>query len=369
MASSGCDLLVNGKGGGCRDDRLRSAAQIIFEECEAGSFPGASFLVWRAGSVVLQGSVGCLSPERSHQVTPDTIFDMASVTKPMTAALMALLLAEEGRFSVLQKVPEFFPERPLAHLAGVSVEQLLTHTSGLPAWVELYAGTTDAGEAFEKLLNLPLEAPPGKRYEYSCLGYILLGKILERVSGETLQSFLKRRVWDPLEMPDTGYCPPEEKYGRIASTMHCPARPGQEITGQVHDGNAWVLGGISGNAGLFSTPSDILKFCLNLLDADDQDCLVSRLARNRMLTSQISPDVGGQSIGWFCKGNDMLPSADFLPADTFGHTGYTGTCVLMAPSEHFVSILLTNRVCLDRDGSRIRRTRRRFHNRLASAII
>lgn len=369
MASSVNDLLVNGKGGGCRDDRLRSAAQIIAEECEAGSFPGASFLVWRAGSVVLEGSVGCLSPGRNQPVASDTIFDLASVTKPMTAAVMALLLSEEGRFSLLQKVPEFFPERPLAHLAGVSVEHLLTHTSGLPAWVELYAGTTDADVAFEKLLNLPLEAPPGRRYEYSCLGYILLGKILESVAGESLQSFLKREVWDPLGMQDTGYCPSQEKLSRIASTMYCPARPGLEIIGQVHDGNAWVLGGVSGNAGLFSTPSDILKFCLNLLNADDKDCILSRLARNRMLTSQISPDVGGQSIGWFCEGNDMLPSADFLPSDTFGHTGYTGTCVLMTPSEHLISILLTNRVCLDRDGSKIRRTRRRFHNRLASAII
>ncbi len=348
-------------------DRLRVISDVLEEERQAGAFPGAVCAVSRGGKAVFLSCCGAMSPSRNRPVTPDTIFDMASVTKPMTAALLALRLVEQGRISLLQEVAEFFPERALPHLSGVTLRHLITHTSGLPAWVDLYTGTSTREEAVERLLSLPLAAAPGARYEYSCLGYILLGLVCERVGGGSLQEILRRDVWEPLGMADTGYCPAPEVAERIASTANCPARP-RELVGEVHDGNAWRLGGISGNAGLFSTAPDVLRFCHVLMGWEDGPRPLGRLALRRYTTGQIPPDLGGQSFGWFCQGNQMLPSGDLLPADLFGHTGFTGTMVLMSPSEELCIVLLTNRVCTDNDASKIRRTRRRVTNLVAAAL-
>ncbi len=352
---------------GMDSERLRIIAEVLEEERQEGAYPGAVCAVSRGGKPVFLHCCGSLSPTRDAPVTPGTIFDMASVTKPMTAALLALRLVERGRLSLLQEAREFFPERSLPHLNGVTLRHLITHTSGLPAWVDLYTGTTTRDEAVERLLSLPLEAQPGARYEYSCLGYILLGLVCERVCGASLQETLKNEVWEPLGMRDTGYCPDEALAGRIASTANCPARP-RELIGEVHDGNAWRLGGVSGNAGLFSTAGDVLRFCHVLMGWEDGPRPLGRLALQRYTASQVAPGLGGQSFGWFCQGNQMLPSGDLLPPDLFGHTGFTGTMVLLSPSEELCIVLLTNRVCTDADASKIRRTRRRVVNLVAAAL-
>ncbi len=353
---------------GFNKHKLRMAAQSVSEECEKGSFPGAVCLVARKGKIALAQAFGTLSPTRNTQVTLDTVFDMASITKPMTTALMALMLAERGKLSFWQTVPEFFKERGLPHLEGVNLKMLITHTSGLPAWIDLYTDTSDRAGAIEMLLRTPLKYAPGTHYEYSCLGYILLGLIIERIAGETLQDFLLREVWQSLGMTSTGFIPAPDVYDKIASTDLCPARE-HEIIGEVNDGNAWRMGGISGNAGLFSTAADVFRYCDLLLHPSHPDAFLSRLAMQRYTTTQIPPETGAQSFGWFCYGSDMLPAGDLLPPGTFGHTGYTGTSVVIAPSEELIVILLTNRVCTDHDGSQIRRARRRFHNLVASAII
>lgn len=356
------------KDAGFRPEKLRIAAEVIADECERGSFPGAVCFAGRGGKIALLEACGSLSPTESKPVTTDSIFDMASVTKPMTAALMALLLAEEGKLSFLQSVQEFFPERRLPQLDQVTLRMLITHTSGIPAWVDLYSSTENAEQALDLLLQTPLSSRPGTRHEYSCLGYITLGTICQRVAGETIDSFLKKRVWKPLGMDSTRYNPDPSLHPRIASTKNCPARD-FELIGQVHDGNAWRLGGISGNAGLFSCATDIFRYIDAIIRPDASDPVLSRMATLKYLTNQIDPQIGSQSYGFFTWGNDMLPAGDFFPSDSFGHTGFTGTSVLASTSEQVVAVLLTNRVCSDSDGSQIRRARRRFHNAVASAII
>ena len=347
---------------------LRAAEEAVREECASGSFPGAAYLVLRRGRVVMQGACGVVGVERREPVDLGTLFDLASVTKPLTAAVMALCLAEDGRVSLLQNVEEFFPERDLSHFRDVNLKHLLTHTSGLPAWIDLYTGTETREEALERLLSTPLGASPGSHFEYSCLGYIVLGAILERVAGESLADFLRRKVWGPLGMSDTGYCS-HFSCGRVfASTTNCPARP-RELVGEVHDGNAWRMNGISGNAGLFSNVLDLSRYARGVLDPDGSGVPLGRLARETYVTSQIPPEVGYQSFGWFCQGNDYLPGGDFLPTDTIGHTGFTGISFLLVPSESLAMILLTNRICSDTDGSKICRTRQKYHNLVASAII
>ncbi len=353
---------------GMRHDRLDQAARVIAEEMEGGAFPGAAYLVSRGGVLALAGACGRLSASRSQPVNTATVFDMASCTKPMTAALMSLMLVEQGKLSLLQSVPEFFPEPSLPHLSQVTLRHLITHTSGLPAWVDLYSATSDRAGAIDALMKVPLKAEPGSHYEYSCLGYILLGLVCERASGLSLREFLKREVWTPLGMTSTDYGASGKPEANVASTADCPARP-FELIGQVHDGNAWRLDGVSGNAGLFSSLADIRTFCERVLLHPETGLPLGRLALARYLSDQIRSDVGHHSYGWFCQGNGYLPGADLLPPDCVGHTGFTGTSILMAPSEELLIILLTNRVCSDTDGSKIRRARRRFHNLVASALI
>ncbi len=353
---------------GMRADRLRQAGAVIEEEMKAGAFPGAAYLVSRGGVLALAGACGQLSETRPQAANTATVYDMASCTKPMTAALTALILVERGKLSLLQGVPEFFPARTLPHLSQVTLRHLITHTSGLPAWVDLYTDTLCRAEAIDALLRVPLKAESGARYEYSCLGYILLGLICEQVSGVSLREFLQREVWNPLGMTSTDYGSANDASANVASTANCPARP-FELIGQVHDGNAWRLDGISGNAGLFSNLADIRTFCEKVLLHPEDGYPLSRLGLQRYLSDQIRSDVGHHSYGWFCQGNGYLPGADLLPDDTVGHTGFTGTSILLAPSEELLIILLTNRVCSDPDGSKIRRTRRRFHNMVASALV
>lgn len=349
------------------DKRLKAASAVLKEECEKGSFPGYSALVGYRGEVIGKFRGGALSPARPQAVMFDTIYDMASITKPMTAALASLLLVERGEISLLQEVVEFFPDRKLPHLSGIRLHHLLTHTSGLPAWVDLYTSTTSKEEAEELLLAQPLKNRPGDQFEYSCLGYILLGSILQSVIKNDLNTFLKREVWQKLGMNATGYNPDPKVFANIASTKDCPARLGEEIVGIVHDGNAWRMNGISGNAGLFSNTEDVFTFCSSLT-CRKSDRLLSDLALAKYTRSQIEKQVGSQSYGWFCYGSDMLPAGDLLPEDTFGHTGFTGTSVVISPSLQLVIILLTNRVYSDPEATGIRRTRRRFHNTVASAV-
>jgi len=348
--------------------RLALADDHVQRGHEEEVYTAAVLLVARGGRIAHQRAFGTLAPDGPPART-DSLFDLASLTKPHTAAAV-LTLVEDGRVSLAGEVAEWIPETKGTPLASLTLRQLATHTSGLPAWRPLYrSGNRQAMLA--EILATPLQNPPGTRSVYSDLGYILLGEVVARASGMPLDQYLHSRILAPLGMKDTGFLPAPTRRSRIAATANSRNRPDQRIVGEVHDENAHAFGGVAGHAGLFGTAGDLAILASALAtDGEIGGHRVFGLPTLRLIrTSQVEPGVGGHSIGWFTPPNPMLPRGDLLPDTTFGHTGFTGTMVVVEPASQLVVILLTNRVINPADGTGIARVRRRVLNAVASAIV
>jgi CubicO group peptidase (beta-lactamase class C family) len=262
------------------------------------------------------------------------------------------------------------------------VRDLLTHTSGLPAWKPLYeSGAADLDGAVETILRLPPEAAPGERYAYSCLGFVLLARIVEIVSGRRLDAFAADQVFAPLGLRDTCFLPDPSLRPRIAPTKTVEQDPGgaaagdagAELVGVVHDGNARAIGGVSGNAGLFGTAEDVARFGeamrQNGLCAGGRARLFAAPTAARVLTNQVRAEVGGaHTLLFFAQNNGLCPAGDLLSPRTVGHSGFTGTVLTIDPEYDLTVALLTNRVLTDPGGTRWLSARRRFLNALAASL-
>ncbi|HZT42203.1 MAG TPA: serine hydrolase domain-containing protein [Chthonomonadaceae bacterium] len=354
---------------GMDGERLREVEDLIEQGREEGLYPAAVYMVVRHGKVAAQGAFGFAQPEATPPVpaTLETIFDMASVSKPITATLL-LQCVERGLVHLGMTVAYFLPEAKEAPVGPVTLRQLATHTSGLPAWKPLYK--TEAASALEAILTMPLETEPGTHYVYSDLGYILLGEILARVTGKSLDRLAQEAIFAPLGMTRTGYCPDVSLHPEIAATANCSWREGRTLVGEVHDANAHSLAGVAGHAGLFSTAPDMARFARALLYAPpDLPVILHPRARRLAAENQIDPAIGGHSIGWFTPPNGMLPWGDLLSSHTFGHTGFTGTLLMLDPKTNLILLLLTNRVYQPGEGTGVLRLRRLFANLVAGAIM
>ena len=365
-------------------DRLQRAFDIVAQAAAEGRIPGAVMMVGRSSAQVGPVAVGLRSllPER-HPMEPDTLFDVASLTKVLATATVAMRLIEEGRLrlgaAVAEYLPEFAPPGPGAPgddggRRQVTIVHLLTHTSGLPAWRALYegcAGPQGCRPLMERrLLETPLEAPPGSRVTYSCLGFILLGLVIERLSGESLDRVAHRLVFEPVGMGSTLYCPGEALRARCAPTEYCPLRR-RIVQGEVHDENAYFFGGVSGNAGLFSTAADIARFARMMLGRGvlDGRRVLSEAAVQAM-TRNHTPHLGEpRGLGWALRGDRYDSSAgDLLSPSSYGHTGFTGTSLWIDPVRDLFCILLTNRVHPSRQNEAHLTLRPTFHNAVAAAL-
>ena len=351
--------------------RLDAAHETLAKGLAADEYTAAVYLVARHGKIAAYGAMGRTGGDESDPPAAiDSIFDMASVTKPVATAASLMSLVDAGVLHLGQPAEYFFPERNLPHLQGIAVKHLATHISGLPAWKPLYSnGGTSEGSIEELLQKTPLENPVGAKFVYSCLGYITLGLILEQASGKPLEKLAVENIFKPLGMKDSGHNPPKSKKSRIVKTAFSQFREGC-LWGEVHDENANSLNGNAGNAGLFSTAPDIAIFAQMILNGGEFDGVrvLSPLAVKRMITNQINPSIGGQGYGFFTYPNDMVPSGDLFSNSSAGHTGFTGTSLLIDPEYDMFVILLTNRVYKDRDGAKFMRRRRWFHNIVASSV-
>jgi CubicO group peptidase (beta-lactamase class C family) len=268
----------------------------------------------------------------------------------MTTALMQL--TEAGRVDLDARVQRYIAEFQGPNKERVSVRDLLTHTSGLPAWRPLYKETTSPEAARALAIATALDTLPGVRMVYSDLGAIILGQIVERVSGEKLDEYLARHVFGPLGMTSTRYRPGADVLPRVAPTEYDPWRQ-RQIRGEVHDENAFALGGISGHAGLFSTAHDVVRFCRMYLNGGALGGvrIVKPETIRRFITVQDS-SVSNRALGWETP-NGTNSAGHLLTRPAFGHTGFTGTSIWVDPSRDLFVILLTNRVNPTRQTLRI----------------
>jgi CubicO group peptidase (beta-lactamase class C family) len=309
---------------GMSERRLDAINRVIARGIKAGGFPGASVVIGRKGALVWEHGFGRLSWETSsdHVSADSTIYDLASLSKVVGTTTAIMILYDEGRVSLDAPVVSYLPGFTGGYKDSVTVRQLLEHRSGLPAGRDLWRLTHDPDQAKQYILETQLECRPGDCYIYSDLGADLLGMIVESVTGETLDVFLQERVFGPLGMTDTYYRPDAALKWRIAPTELNPPR-GYPLQGEVHDENAFAMGGVAGHAGMFSTASDLAVFAQMLLNGGVYNG--TRIVSDSVVALFTRRAAGTRALGWdTCDGE--AGCGRFMGSHAYGHTGFTGTC-------------------------------------------
>jgi beta-glucosidase-like glycosyl hydrolase/CubicO group peptidase (beta-lactamase class C family) len=333
---------------------VTDSVRRILEQAQRDSvFPGAIAIIGTRTQVVSEVAVGRLDwAEDAPAPDAHTIWDIASLTKVvgMTTAMMQQV--ERGAVALDAPVQQYLPEFTGPSKELVTIRHLLTHTAGLPAHRTLWLESETADEARRIVLATPLDTLPGARYVYSDLGAMLAGWVLERVTGQPLDAYLQANVFGPLQMLDTRYHPPASDVARIAPTEVDPWR-GRHLRGEVHDENAFRLGGVSAHAGLFSSAHDLARFSQMLLNGGDLGG--ARVLRPRTIaefTRVQDSTRSHRALGWETP-NGTNSAGHLLQRPAFGHTGFTGTSMWIDPARELFVVILTNRVNPTRANSRI----------------
>lgn len=329
---------------GMSAERLGAIDRVVERGVSAGGFPGAAVVVGRKGYAVWSRGIGTLDwREGSARVDPaETVYDLASLTKVVATTTAIMILYDEGKVALDAPVARYLP----AFAAGggnreaVTVAHLLTHRAGLPAGLELWRKYNSADAARAAVLAAPLRNTPGTVYEYSDLGPMLLSFIVEAVAGQAFDAFTHERIFVPLGMTQTGFRPSLRELSRIAPTEVSPPR-GYPLRGEVHDENAYRLGGVSGHAGLFSTAADLSVFAQMLLQGGVYGS--ARIVSDSTVARFTARTAGRRALGWdTCAGEGGC--GQYLTSRAYGHTGYTGTSLWIDPDHDMFVILLSNRV-------------------------
>jgi CubicO group peptidase (beta-lactamase class C family) len=336
-------------------------------------FPGAVALVMRDGEIVHEAAAGeavrygadgngpaLLPLDERVPMRLDTVFDVASLTKLFTATT-ALSLVDAGKLALDAPVADVLPEWTDEARGAITARHLLAHTSGLPAVKRMWE--IPAESRMDALLSATVEHPPGTSFEYSCIGYITLGIVLERLTGKRLDELIRAAIIEPLGLDDTTFLPGGDVTPRIAATEHQPYVDRPMVRGEVHDETNWSLGGVCGNAGLFSTVRNMARFGEMLRRGGELGDV--RILRPEtvmaMTTDQLTAELDpGYRQGLGPRINDRNVMGVLADSDSFGHTGFTGTSLVVTPALGQVAVLFTNRVHPSREWSDISAFRREF---------
>lgn len=345
---------------------------LIQKEIAADNIPGAVIQIKKADSILHRAAYGYaqkfdynLRPLKNPKsMTTGHLFDLASLTKVMGTTFGIMLLIDEGTLSLDDPVHKYLPEFAKGDKSQITIRHLLTHSAGLAQWVPAYYHASNPQERYRYTVDLPLKWEVGTQRHYSDLGFMFLGDIIERISGQALDQFLQNKLYEPLNLQHTTFNPLEKDLDQIAATSH--GNPfekqmvyddnfGYEVDvdprswdgwreytlhGQVSDGNAWYAnGGVAGHAGLFSTVSD-LQVLIDLLLNNGQSN-GKKILSSATVDTFLTKDKYGNGLGW-AMDKDFI-AAESSPEGTFGHTGFTGTNIVVVPQDSLSIILLTNR--------------------------
>ena len=353
---------------GNQDQKFAGAFRILEEAAANKTFPGASVAITYEGKLVALKSVGRFTYEESSPtVTVDSVFDLASVTKVVATTSMAMILYERGLLDLEAPLAGVLPE-----FAGederrreITFHMLLAHSSGLPAYERLFQRASTTDELFREALSVPLKHAPGTHAEYSDIGFILLGKALERLAEEPLDRSCQRELFGPLGVLHTAFNPPAAWKPRIPPTADDKTFRKRIIQGEVQDENASVLGGVAGHAGLFSTAADIATFAHVLLSGGSP--IIRRESLARFTRRESSPVGTSRALGWDTPSRPSQ-SGQHFSSSSFGHLGYTGTSLWIDPERQLSVTLLTNRTWPDCANHAIKAVRPLFHDAVVVAL-
>lgn len=367
----------------------RAISSLLKARIDAGEFPSAVYLVAEHGQIVFADALGdAVREPELISATADTIYDLASLTKPLITGLLCAKRVEPSELKLEAPVSHYLPEFARPDKRAITVRELLTHTSGLPAWRPLYVlAKGNPAAAVAAIATEKLEYAPGTRVVYSDLGFIALGFLLERMSGVSFAELARHEIIEPLGLDQTFFNPGPGSRERIAAsekgnsyerdTAGVTGRPDskpdsikwreQVIWGEVHDGNAWFLGGAAGHAGLFSTAPETLRLAEQFMGERTQllKAETCTLFRTNM-TAGLEED---RSIAWQLASKKDSTAGPSLSPDSFGHTGFTGTSCWIDPHNERVFVLLTNRThARALPFVNINSVRREFHSKAVEAL-
>lgn len=323
-------------------ERLEIIDRIVNEGIRAGGYPGAAVVIGRQGAAVWRKGFGTLGwGIGSSAVTADsTIYDLASLTKVVATTTAAMILYDEGRLPLDSKVVDYLPGFIGKWKDEVTIRHLLTHRSGLPAGRELWRVARTPEQNRQAVIETKLRFRPGRSFIYSDLGADVLGWVVESIAGQALDAFVRERVFEPLGMTNTYFLPPDSVHDRVAPTDRS-ARRGSVVGAQVHDENAYVLGGVSGHAGLFSTADDLAVFAQMMLNGGTYG--ETRIVSEETVRTFTQRAAGSRALGWeMAEGRHG--AGEYLSPTAYGHIGFTGTSLWIDPQRDMFVILLTNRV-------------------------
>jgi CubicO group peptidase (beta-lactamase class C family) len=327
-----------------QEQHFSEIGPVVEAEIEKGSFPGAVVFVGRRDETLYWEAFGAEVIEPfTEPIDRETIFDLASMTKPIATATSILILSDRGALRLDDYVSRYLPAFGCNGKEQTRIKHLLTHTSGLPAYTNANElkeqfGSPCPDKLIEKICGLQAASVPGEKFRYSCLGYITLAKIVEVVSGRNIADFSGRNIYAPLGMKRTAFNPPGSWQRHIAATEIVE---GQLLRGTVHDPLARLMDGTSGNAGLFSNVYDLSIYCRMLLNKGvwKRRRILSPEAVAMLTTEQSH----GRAFGFDISSTSSWVKGDHAPDGAFCHTGYTGTSMVCDPASGLFAIILTNR--------------------------
>ncbi len=343
------------------------AVELLKASMERHDFPGAAYAIGCKDKLLAKGYFG----KRQEQpevlaLQEDTLFDMASLSKILGTTMVALRFIEQGKLGLYDEVGMFFDNA--YDKAGITIKQLMTHCAGLHPALHLWELTETPDQVADAILKSPFEYQTGSKVAYSCMGFILLAKILEKIGGAPLDVLAQQEVFGPLGMKTACYNPKTEN----VVTTELSKWHGGWVKGHVHDENAWYQGGVSGNAGVFASIDDMVRIATMLAcdgKIDGETYLSKRMLD--LATKNYTPGMGeARGLGFQLKDNCYSAGGDIISDGSFGHTGFTGTAMYIDKETGLYIVLLTNAVHYGREGrDGFFRTRRMFFNAAAADFM
>jgi CubicO group peptidase (beta-lactamase class C family) len=367
LASSAYLPMTSPEKVGMSSSILASVDSVINDGIANKNTPGAVLLVGHQGKIVYKKAYGNrMVKPRIEKMTVDTIFDMASLTKPTATACGIMKLYEEGKLDVHEKAAKYFPEFAQNGKENITIANLLTHTSGLKPDGDYYEKNMGYDGIIKNLAEMNCRYTTGAKFVYSDLGFMTLGEIIRRVSGKPENEFVAAEIYKPLGLKDTGYLPPKNKWKRCAPTEF---RHGELLQGQVHDPTAWEMKGVAGHAGLFSTADDMAVICQMFLNNGEYNGVrIFKPETIKLMTTNQSPIANQErGFGWDIGSSYSSQRGQIFPKEGYGHTGWTGTSVWVDPASQTFVILLCNRNHPDGKGN-VGRLRSQVSNIVATSI-
>jgi CubicO group peptidase (beta-lactamase class C family) len=353
--------------------KIGPAVKLLEQGVAERAFPGGVLAVGHRERLAVYACGKLSHAAGAAKVNADTIYDTASLTKPVVTTTLAAMLYEQGQLDISAPVGRYLPEwtrgANAEQRARVTVAHLLAHASGLPAHEDYFLKSKGRAEILARAVAQPLSYDPGSQTIYSDIGFILLGAIIESLTGRGLDELAKERIFAPLGMTNTIFRPRKSLRARIASTERTAARK-QFVHGEVHDENAWAMGGVAGHAGMFSTVPDLAIFCQMLLNG-------GIYAHERILwrktvaefTSANPLAANTRTLGWNVP-TERSSSGQYFSKQSIGHTGFTGTSIWIDPAKELFVVLLTNaaRVHVNLEDDLIRRVQPALHNAIVERL-